>query len=455
MSVLRFHSPFRSPLFWRLLLWFCAANLLALALGGFLTRRFIDYTTQVEIDWQALAQEAEQAYEDGGPPALARWSMAQRRDGIEATLFEDGRPLTPLRLPPPIRQALPAWLGMQRDAVLRPWPGSYFAVQQVAGRDGRARQLVALSRVHARYPRTTRNRIYLLIQLGSSLLLIGVAGWWIARSMARPVEALRDATRRMAAGEFSTRVGTRWSAPQDELGQLSRDFNAMAERIETLVAHERGVLQDISHELRSPLARLHLILALAQRSEGEEAARHFARAEQEIERLDRMTGQVLALSRLEAGLPGMQREPVDLAALAVGRLQAARIEAEARGIRLRADAPAPALVSGSAVLLERALDNLIANAIKFSPAGGEVELRVRSGQGTAELCLRDHGPGVPGDELALLFRPFYRGSNAARAEGHGLGLSIVRRVAQAHGGEVAAANAEGGGLQVTLRLPLA
>jgi signal transduction histidine kinase len=107
------------------------------------------------------------------------------------------------------------------------------------------------------------------------------------------------------------------------------------------------------------------------------------------------------------------------------------------------------------MLLERALDNLLSNALKFSPAGGEVALALRVGAGRAVVRVRDHGPGVPADELASLFRPFFRGSNAARAEGHGLGLAIVRRVADAHGGEVAAANAADGGLEVRLELPLA
>jgi two-component system OmpR family sensor kinase len=114
----------------------------------------------------------------------------------------------------------------------------------------------------------------------------------------------------------------------------------------------------------------------------------------------------------------------------------------------------PVSISGSPLLLERALGNLIANAIKFSPVGGVVELSLSLEQGRAELTIRDHGPGVPQAELASLFRPFYRGSNAVRAEGHGIGLAIVQRVVQAHAGEIFADNAAGGGLRVQLRLPL-
>jgi signal transduction histidine kinase len=164
---------------------------------------------------------------------------------------------------------------------------------------------------------------------------------------------------------------------------------------------------------------------------------------------------MLALSRLEGGLPGMEREPVDVAELLRDCAVRARLEADQRGIRLRLDAPTPAVVSGSAILLERALDNLVSNAIKFSPEGGEIVLGAHVEAGWVRLSVGDQGPGVPPDELASLFQPFFRGSNAPRADGHGLGLAIVQRVAKVHGGAVHASNAAGGGLEVRLELPLA
>ncbi|MFK2876689.1 HAMP domain-containing sensor histidine kinase [Rhodanobacter hydrolyticus] len=452
-------NPFKSSLYWRLLLWFCAANLLVLVLGGFLTRRFVEYSTEVEIDWSALAQSAEQAYDQGGPSALADWIDKQHREGVEATLFQDGQPLQPIHLPPPIRESLPDMLAADRSLVLRPWRrlSMYVAVEPVVGADGRQRQLVAISRSHTRLPPQAREQILLAVQCALSLLFIGLVGWWVARSVAKPVQALRNATQRMAAGELSARVDHPGGAARDELVQLAGDFDAMAERIEALVAHDRRVLQDLSHELRSPLARLQLILDLAQRSDDPAAAeRYFRQAEQEIARLDRMTGDMLALSRMEGGLPGMERERLDFAELAHEGLQQASLEADARHIQLQWQADdAPLEVIGSPVLLERALGNLISNAIKYSPEGSSVEISAHAVDGEAECLVRDHGPGVPEAELASLFRPFFRGSNAARAEGHGLGLAIAQRVAKAHGGEILARNGDGGGLEVRLRLPVA
>jgi two-component system OmpR family sensor kinase len=445
---------FKRSLYRRLLLWFVIGNLLVLFLGGLLTRGFIDYTTAKEIDWVALAQSADVAYESGGADALADWSRLQRHDEIDATLYEKGEPLSPIHLHPPLERSLSTWLDAGKDVVLQPYPGLYVAVQQVTGDDGRTRQLVALSRSHARIPPQTRQMILWSVQLTLLLLFIGVLSWWVARSVARPVEALRDATRRMAAGELSARVGRRGGDKHDELAQLAYDFDTMAERIEALVAHDRGVLQDLSHELRSPLARLHLILNFAQRSiTPDEAEPYFLQAEQEIDRLDRMTGEMLALSRLEGGIPGMNRERLDLAELVRTCVAQAELEAGVRDVRLQMLDGAPLIITGSPLLLERAVDNLIANAIKFSPVGGAAEIVVRAVQGAAEVSIRDHGPGVPEAELASLFRPFYRGSNAIRADGHGVGLAIVQRVVQVHGGEIRAENAPGGGLQVTLQLP--
>ncbi|RDS82663.1 sensor histidine kinase [Dyella psychrodurans] len=449
-----FKSPFRSPLFWRLLIFFCIANLLVLVSSSWLTTRFIAFSTEQDINWTAIAQSAEDAYDNGGADGLDAWIQQERSEGIDATLYENGQPLRDIRLPGNLRDALPGWLNAGHNIELRPFPGFYIAVQQVTGADGHTRQLVAMSNSRSRIPRHMREKILLGVQLVLSLLLIGGIGWWVARSVSRPIEAMRGATRKMAAGEFATRVDRQWSDAHDELGQLARDFNTMAERIELLVTHERGVLQDLSHELRSPLARLHLILDLAQHSgDREKASEHFRRAEHEIARMDRMTTEMLALSRLEGGLPGMERDAVDLAELVKERVDAAHVEAQARGIQFHMSNGHPVIVHGSGVLLERALDNVIANAVKFSPDNGRVDVIVDSQQNQARVCVRDHGPGVPSDELEAVFRPFYRGTNAAHAAGHGLGLAIVHRVMQVHDGSVVARNGEDGGLEVTMQLP--
>jgi two-component system OmpR family sensor kinase len=151
----------------------------------------------------------------------------------------------------------------------------------------------------------------------------------------------------------------------------------------------------------------------------------------------------------------MNREPLELGALVRECVAQAELEAGVREVAVTVETSSPVFVTGSPLLLERAVSNLIANAIKFSPLKGAVIVTIHAAQGHADIAIRDYGPGVPDAELSSLFRPFYRGSNAVRADGHGVGLAIVQRVVQAHGGEIHAENAEGGGLRVALHLPVA
>ncbi|MBV8062449.1 MAG: HAMP domain-containing histidine kinase [Nevskia sp.] len=438
-----------SPLYRRLLLWFCLANVVTLLVSVAVTHQLALRTYGGELDWPTLAQAADNAYIKGGTNGLAEWTERTRHDErFLVRLYQDGAELLNRPIPMPLQRHLPQLLGSD-SIVLRPTPEVLLVGQRVTGSDGVPRQMVAI-----RGPRPPYAKLQLLlgVQIVLSLLVIMAVGWWIARSIARPAAALQQAAQRMAAGDLTARVGGSYPQARDELGLLAREFDRMAERIEALVAHERAVLQDVSHELRSPLARLQLILELA-RQEGGGAAGHFSRAEHEISRLDLLIGELLALTRMEADLPGMAREAVDLAALAADCVAEAQLEAGAHGTHLRLDTPQPLETLGNAQLLARALDNLLSNAIKYG-TGSEVLVGLRRNGERAELSVRDHGPGVTEADLGKLFRPFYRGANGDRAEGHGLGLAIVQRIVRAHGGDVEAANAPGGGLCITLSLSL-
>ncbi|MDR3417685.1 MAG: HAMP domain-containing sensor histidine kinase [Nevskia sp.] len=477
-----------SPLYRRLLLVFCVVNVITLLVSVTVTEGIVSYAYGGEVDWGALAQAADAAYIKDGKAGLAEWSAGiRKKERVEVTLFEDGHnlldwpllqgqapPPEPAQPPPqpdagrpeaaapsmpgapPPRGSLPV-LGrmlpqlLNADSiVLRPRAELLLAGQRVIGSDGVARQMVA---VRGPRPPRFKQHVLLAVQIVLSVLAIGAVGWRVARGIARPVAALQQAAQRMAAGDLSARVGGRYPLARDELGLLAREFDHMAGRIEALVAHERGVLQDVSHELRSPLARLQLILELARQEAGAGTQAQFERAEHEISRLDMLIGELLTLSRMEADLPGMSWERVDLAALATECIAETGLEAQARDARLGLRAPEPLEVSGSPQLLARALENLLSNAIKF--AGGDIEVRLQRSGRNAELSVRDHGPGVPAADLPKLFRPFFRGGNGVRVGGHGLGLAIVERVAHAHGGQVGAVNMPDGGLRVTLSLPLA
>ena len=398
-----------------------------------------------------LAQGANAAFIADGADGLRRYAGEQREHGIELRLFQNGQDVLSDRpLPPPLHHHLSQLL--EADGIeLRPMPGLQLSGQRVTGSDGITRQLVGL-RGHR--PPHARIEQLLLVQVVLSLLVIGAVGWWLARSISRPVVAVGAAAQQLAAGKLAARVDSRWTSAGDEVGALARDFDRMAARIETLVATQRTVLQDVSHELRSPLARLHVLLELARQGANDDGGHQLDRATREVSRLDTLIGQTLELSRMEAALPGLAPVPVDLSALLDEVLDEHALEAEARRIVLQTPSTSSIQVSGDPRLLSRAIGNLLANAVKFSPEGGVVELALSTSGAKARLSIRDHGPGVPQENIARLFQPFYRGDNAALAGGHGLGLAIAQRIVNAHQGQLRVGNAVDGGFEAEIQLPL-
>jgi two-component system sensor histidine kinase CpxA len=267
------------------------------------------------------------------------------------------------------------------------------------------------------------------------------------------------------------------SRRSDEIGQLARDFDTMAERLERMVGSQRRLIRDVSHELRSPLARLQVALELARDRSAEGGSRWLDRIELEASRLDHLIGQQLVLARLEAGVGEVARTSLRLDRLAEEVVAEAALEAEAVGSEVHVVASCPLQIEGNEDLLRSALDNVVRNAIRFTAEGTAVEVRLEArpdpsagvspvgdqparGPRSAErlearLVVRDHGPGVPEASLDELLEPFFRVEEARdrRRGGSGLGLAIAARAVRLHGGVISAANADGGGLEVRLLLP--
>ncbi len=291
------------------------------------------------------------------------------------------------------------------------------------------------------------------------LLLVGSAFcYWLARYLTAPVKKLRVATQELARGNLSARVG-RTGSRRDELVSLGSDFDLMAEQIESLVQAQRRLLGDISHELRSPLARLNVALELARQRSGAEAAGALARIQREAENLNEMIGQLLTLTRLQTGAREIQKAEFDLCRLVREIADDAEFEAQSDNRVVTLESDASCAFTGNEQLLRRAIENVVRNAVHYTAAGTNVEITMRRAasevnHGEITITVRDHGPGVPDAVLEEIFRPFYRVDDARDREagGVGLGLAIAERAIQLHGGKVTAANAPDGGLIVTIRL---
>lgn len=299
--------------------------------------------------------------------------------------------------------------------------------------------------------------------LGLTMLVIssGLVCYLLARSLTSPVRRLRSATQRLAAGDLTARTGAPTKGRRDELAQLMRDFDRMAERIEALMEAQSRLLKDVSHELRSPLARLSVALGLARQRANPGAEGALDRIELEADRLNRLIQRLLTISRLETGTDGIRKTRISLRELVEHVVHDAEYEAQGGNCRFSAEPTDEYPVEGDPDLLRSAVENVVRNAVRYTAAGSDIEIRLerRIGDHGEEIAIRviDSGPGVPEDALERIFQPFYRVDDARNRQtgGAGLGLSIADRAVRLHQGRVRASNRPEGGLEVEIRIPAA
>lgn len=294
-----------------------------------------------------------------------------------------------------------------------------------------------------------------------AVLSSGFVCYFLAWYMTKPVTRLRSATQQLAAGDLTARAGDPNSRGGDEIAGLVRDFDTMASRLENLVNAQSRLLNDISHELRSPLARLNVALGLARQRSGPESASMLERIELEASRLNELIGRLLTLARLEDGEQRVPATPVLLDEVVLNVAEDAEFEAQARHCHVRSDIPEGNWgVRGEVSLLHSAIENVVRNAIRYTREGTTVEIHLESIQNSngaeAVIGVTDCGSGVPPDALEKLFQPFYRldDDRGRQTGGVGLGLAITERAVRFHGGRVAAFNRAEGGLRVEIHLPL-
>ena len=293
-----------------------------------------------------------------------------------------------------------------------------------------------------------------------AVLTSGIVCYFLAQYLTSPIIRLRQATQKLASGDLSARVGGRVSSSGDEVSQLVRDFDKMAEQIENLVTAQSRLLKDISHELRSPLARLTVALELARQRTGPEAKATLDRISLESSRMNELIGSLMTISRLESGAGHLRKAPVELEQIVDEVARDAAFEAQARNCQVEAEILDELPVLGDAALLRSAIENVVRNATRYTAEGTTVKIRAEAAQSgprrEAIILVNDAGPGVPEGSLDEIFRPFYRIDDARGRStgGVGLGLAITQQAVRLHGGSVRASNLPGGGLSVEIRLPL-
>jgi two-component system sensor histidine kinase CpxA len=424
-------------------------------------------------DLNSVGLPAVEKYIAGDHKGLSEdMARANREHGISLLIVDDkGRELSGLDLPP----RASSLAEKARDSGVPqelPGPPGFLSAAPVTGSDKKSYVVISETHGPAFGPRhrhgepgppdefgpPERFPFELELRLLVLLMVSGIVCYIFARYLTSPLVSLREATRRFASGDLKARVGNNAGGRKDEISELANDFDMMAGRIESLMTSQRQLLGDISHELRTPLTRLNLALELARSNAGPEAEKALNRVEQESENLNELIGELLTFARMEVSLDKQSMTRFDIAGLVEEIVSDADFEAGHSGRSVKLEAAGEYYVTGNRELLRRAIENVVRNAIRYTPEDSCVSVSVRrSGQAGnfIDISVRDSGPGVPASELANIFSPFYRISNARERKtgGVGLGLAITDRAVRLHGGTAVAGNAEGGGLVVTLALP--
>jgi signal transduction histidine kinase len=453
-------------LYWRIFLTFWLT--LALILVGTVTVA-VNVAAQHRTDspWVQRGQmyaQAARAFESGGPKALRDWLEGLGTSEVFNRTFviePSGREMLGRPLPPFLRGPGDSG-GSSSATTLSPPIAPVGGALVLVGADGATYHVVVgplrqSPRLFGQLEQPGVPSATLLL----ALVVSAVVCFLLARYLVAPVDRLRHATRRMASGDLNVRVSQSMRGRHDDLGLLANDLDTMAERVRNLLESKQQLLRDVSHELRSPLARLQLALSLARRQENNPSERHLARIACEADRLEQLIARTLKLARLERPTSSEEHVRVNIGDLLRNIADDVAIEADAQGCIVAAEADPSLEVSGDPELLRSSFENIIRNAVRYSPPGTQVKVTARRKKSSAsrdesvEVLVNDQGPGVPDKDLTLIFEPFYRvGAARDRAGGgEGLGLAIAARAVALHHGAIEARNQPTGGLEVSVTFP--
>lgn len=447
-----------SKLYWRIFLAFWAVIILTTVLTSVLNSLFFEDEVEfmraqsIRSSLDALGEQAERALRSGGEDELRAWLRGHMENSPRPLLLivaPDGRDLLGRRLPPGMRERI-------RPGQAKPGPrGPRFMGNQVRplrGVDGRIYRMV-VPRLNPRVGRWFTERRLRRMYPFVLVLVSGLVCFALARYLTRPINAFRAAGQKIAEGDLAARVTPDIGKRSDDFGALAHDFDHMADRVESLIGNQQRLLRDVSHELRSPLARLQAAVGLIQKNGANDLDRNLERIEREADNLDTLIGQILTMIRLESAAT-IDAQPADLDALLQSIVSDASFEGASTNRVTAYESDGPVELDGDAQLLHSAIENVIRNAVQHSRQLTRISLRHAGSSVRIEVI--DDGDGVAEADLPHLFEPFFTKPvrATANAPGAGIGLAIARRAIELHGGAIKAINAESGGLRVVIELPL-
>jgi two-component system, OmpR family, sensor kinase len=433
---------------------------MALIVGGSIAITFTVAAREFDTpEMQRRANVAIQASEvlaKSGLAALQRWLEANEKSIADRELYvigPDGRDILGRRLSESAARRMEFF---NREALGPPPPGNFRpprAAPQIVAADGSTYTVLLVPRGPRIFGALSLPGISLTI-LGIALIVSAFASWWLARHLSAPIRRIQAGARALATENLNVRVSAGLEGRKDELAVLARDFDAMADQLRSNRRAITQLLRDISHELRSPLARMRVAVGLA-RQPPADLPRQLDRLEREIERLDGLISQVLKLARLHGAEAPFEREAFDIDEVIEEVVRDANFEGAVKGCKVELSGAAKSTVHGNRELLRSAIENVLRNAVRYSPHGALVDVIVERSDAGLTIMIRDRGPGVPAGDLKRIFEPFYRVAESRDRDtgGEGIGLAITSQVMKAHGGLAMASNRGAGGFEVRLSLP--
>jgi signal transduction histidine kinase len=453
-------------LFTKVFLWFWLTVLALFAIflaSRMLGTRLLPSTDIISSFAPRVADEAAHAYESGGQPGFEQFDRELLgKSGVELYLIDGyGKDVLSRPIPPDSRSMVRAARSDGR-ILSRFWLSSHSSCYKFTSPSGRPYVLLVRSRLQmGKFLDATAGGG--LPFFGVVLLMVTLLCFWLTHHIVAPIQGIQSAARMVAAGDLSVRAPLEIAKRHDELAALAADFDAMVERMGAFVRSQKVLLSTVSHELRSPLARLMMSLALLRNPSSCEPEELLQRMERDVERIDTLMGQLLTLSRLETGLSSAARDNVDLSQLVQEVMADGDFEARSCGKSVRLEAEAGIVIEkADQQALRSACENIVRNAIRFTRPGTEVEVSLKtdgmSPSSQAVLSIRDQGPGVPGELLQQIFEPFFRihapGGDPRANQGTGLGLAIALEAIRQHRGTIIASNTDPIGLEVKIMLPM-
>jgi two-component system, OmpR family, sensor kinase len=399
----------------------------------------------------SVAIQASEVLMRGGIGGLKTWLDSNKNAIADRDLFivgPDGADILGRHLPEGAVRRLDFF---NRDEYVNRRPSR--AAPQIFAADGTAYTVLLVPRRPSIFGALSLPGISLTI-LCIALIVSALTSWWLAQHLSAPIRRIQAGARALASENLDVRVSAGLEGRRDELAVLARDFDAMADQLRANRGVITQLLRDISHELRSPLARMRVAVGLA-RQPPADLSRQLDRLEREIERLDSLISQVLKLARLHGTAAPFAREAFDLDEVIEEVVRDANFEGAVKKCAVRLQGAAGAAVNGNRDLLRSAVENVLRNAVRYSPEDAAVEVSIAREKSGIAISIADRGPGVPEGDVERIFEPFYRVAESRDRDsgGEGIGLAITAQVMKAHGGSATAANRQGGGLEVRLNLP--